>query len=286
MIAPSLSLPQSLIDKIINNAMMEDIGSIGDVTTNIICESGSRIRADIVARKPGTISGLDIAARVFKLLDPLIEITFGANDSDVVDCITPLICLNGDAKSILIGERTALNFLGLMSGVATETKSLVEAISHTNAKVSCTRKTIPGLRALQKYAVRCGGGVNHRFGLSDGILIKDNHIIAANGLGNAIKRAKTYSSHLHKIEVEIDSLEQIEIALDSGADVIMLDNMSNHDLEEAVRIVNGQALLEASGSVNLDNIVAIAETGVDIISVGWITHSFSSLDVALDFDFR
>ena len=191
--------------------------------------------------------------------------------------------VSGPARAILTGERTALNFLGHLSGVATETRRLVDAVKHTEARICCTRKTTPGLRALEKYAVRCGGGFNHRFGLGDGLLIKDNHIIAADGIGAATRAAKKRVGHMVKIEVEVDRLDQIQDALEGGADVIMLDNMSPEVMADAVKLIGGRAVVEASGSITLDTVAAVAESGVDVISVGWITHSAPCLDVGLDF---
>lgn len=276
-------IPLVLLDKVINFALEEDFGIGGDLTSNATIPSSLNSSAEIVTRSKGTIAGLEVAQRVFNIIDSSLDVNLTVEDGDVVESNVTVMRISGKSISILGAERTALNFLGILSGVASETRKLVDAIKGTNANICCTRKTIPGLRLLQKYAVKCGGGLNHRFGLGDGILIKDNHIYASNGMENAIKSARSICGHTQKIEVEIERLDQILPAIQSGADIIMLDNMKISDMEKAVNIINKQAFIEASGSVNIDNVRAIAETGVDIISVGWITHSAPSLDVGLDF---
>ena len=264
-------------------ALDEDLGRAGDVTSLAVIPQGTRAHAAIVARRSGTIAGLPLAAAAFRLLEPAIELQLFANDGDVVAAGTKLGTVAGTAHTVLAAERTALNFLGRLSGVATATAALVARVAHTKAKIVCTRKTTPGLRALEKYAVRCGGGVNHRFGLDDAILIKDNHIAVAGGIKAVLARAREAAGHLVKIEIEVDTLAQLEEVLAAGgADVVMLDNMDPATLREAVRMASGRVVLEASGGVTLDSVAAIAETGVDYISSGAITHSALNLDVALD----
>ncbi|MDX2223503.1 MAG: carboxylating nicotinate-nucleotide diphosphorylase [Rhodospirillaceae bacterium] len=275
--------PQHLIDDVIRRALAEDLGDAGDITTAAIIAPGSVSRAVIAARKPGTIAGLNMAARVFDLLGGGVTATPAVTDGDSVDGGAVLMHLAGATATILSGERVALNLLGRMSGVATATARIVRAVAGTSARICCTRKTIPGLRALEKYAVRCGGGINHRFGLYDAVLIKDNHIAAAGGVAAAIKAAQAKVGHMVKIEVEVDTLDQLDAALAAGADVVLLDNMSPAQLKEAVGRAHGRAVTEASGSVTADTAPAIAAAGVDLISVGWITHSAPCLDVGLDF---
>ena len=276
-------IPLLLLDKIIVNALEEDFGVGGDLTSALTVNQFTNSKAEIIARKPGVVACLEVSKRVFNIFDPDLKVDLLVNDGDMIKANTPIISISGKSTSILGAERTALNFLGILSGVATETRKLVDKISGTNTRVCCTRKTIPGLRILQKYAVKCGGGFNHRFGLSDGILIKDNHIKASGGIENAVKEIKSISGHMQKIEIEADNINQVIAAIDSGVDVIMLDNMTLSDIRNAIRIINKKVLVEASGSISVDNIRDIAETGVDIISVGWITHSAPSLDVGLDF---
>jgi nicotinate-nucleotide pyrophosphorylase (carboxylating) len=239
----------------------------------------------VVARKSGSISGLPLVDLTFRRLDPAVTITAHHRDGVAVAAKTALMTIEGDARAVLAAERTALNFLGHLSGVATEVAAFVKLIAHTKARVCCTRKTTPGLRALQKYAVRCGGGFNHRFGLDDAILIKDNHIAVAGGITAVLRRAKAAAGHLVKIEIEVDTLDQLGEVLDTGlADVALLDNMSPADMRKAVERVAGRLVLEASGGITLASAAAIAETGVDYLSSGAITHSAPSLDVALDIE--
>ena len=283
MTAPVRPLPLSLIDPIIQIALAEDIGTAGDITSGLTVHQDTQARAEIAARKSGVVAGGAIAARVFATLDPTVTTEICIEDGEVVEPGSVVLRVSGSAQSLLTAERTALNFLGHLSGVATETRKLVEAVAHTQARICCTRKTTPGLRALEKYAVRCGGGFNHRFGLGDGLLIKDNHVVAAEGVAAAVRDAKSKVGHMVKVEVEVDRLDQITDALAAGADVIMLDNMDPATMAQAVKQINGQAIVEASGSITLDTVAAVAESGVDVISVGWITHSAPCLDVGLDF---
>jgi len=284
MTAPVFPLPPSSRDALVRAALEEDLGTAGDITSEATVRAGVEASAHVVARKPGVMSGLDLAAAAFALSDEAITTKLLVSDGDKVDAGTAVMHVAGPARAVLTAERTALNFLGHLSGVATETRRLVDAVSHTSARICCTRKTTPGLRAVEKYAVRCGGGFNHRFGLGDGLLIKDNHIVAAEGIAAAVKGAKAKVGHMVKIEVEVDRLDQIQSALEAGADVIMLDNMAPDAMADAVKLIDGRAVVEASGSITLDTAAAVAESGVDVISVGWITHSAPCLDVGLDFD--
>ncbi len=283
MTTPAFPLAPATMDRVVLTALEEDLGTAGDITSSTTVSIDAQATADVVVRRPGAIAGLDVAARAFSLVDPTLRVDVLAADGDQVEQGSAILRVSGNARAILTAERTALNFLGHLSGVATETRKLVDAVAHTKAHICCTRKTTPGLRALEKYAVRCGGGFNHRFGLGDGLLIKDNHIVAADGIALAVRNAKSTIGHMVKIEVEVDRLDQIEAALDSGADVIMLDNMAPETMVEAVALIAERAVVEASGSITIDTAAAVAETGVDVISVGWITHSAPCLDVGLDF---
>ncbi len=280
---PAFPLPLALMDRIVLTALDEDLGTAGDITSRVTVSEDATARAEVVVRKSGVVAGLTVAARAFALVDPKLHVDMNVADGGQVEPGTVVLRISGHARAILTAERTALNFLGHLSGVASETRKLVNAVAHTKARICCTRKTTPGLRALEKYAVRCGGGFNHRFGLGDGLLIKDNHIVAAAGLSAAVRDAKAKVGHMVKIEVEVDRIDQIAAALDGGADVIMLDNMDPPTMSEAVRLIDGHAVVEASGSITIDTVAAVAESGVDVISVGWITHSAPCLDVGLDF---
>jgi nicotinate-nucleotide pyrophosphorylase (carboxylating) len=264
-------------------ALAEDLGRAGDVTSAATVPEPTQARARMVARKGGVIAGLAFAEAAFRKMAPEIEIRGVVYDGAKVDTGQVLMQVAGPARPILGAERVALNFVGHLSGVATATAAFVERIAHTAARMTCTRKTTPGLRAPEKYAVRCGGGFNHRFGLDDAILIKDNHIAVAGGVRAALTRARDVAGHLVKIEIEVDTLEELrEVLAAGGADVVLLDNMDLATLRRAVAITAGRLLTEASGGVTLDTVAAIAETGVDYISSGWMTHSAPQLDVALD----
>jgi nicotinate-nucleotide pyrophosphorylase (carboxylating) len=239
--------------------------------------------ARLVARKEGVVAGLEVAGQVFTVVDPLVAFSPAVEDGGAVAAGAVLAEVSGEARSILAAERTALNFLGHLSGIATATRRLADAVAGFRARIADTRKTTPGLRALEKEAVRAGGGVNHRFGLYDAVMIKDNHIAAAGGIEAAVAATRSAVGHTVKIEVEVASLEQLRVLLATPVDIVMLDNMRPEEMAEAVRLVAGRMLVEASGGVTLDNVRKVAETGVDIISVGWITHSAPALDVALDF---
>jgi nicotinate-nucleotide pyrophosphorylase (carboxylating) len=238
--------------------------------------------ARLVARRAGRIAGLEVACRAFTLLDPGVQVELRAADGDDAAAGTTLAVVSGPARSILSAERVALNLLGRLCGIATLTRDVVASVAGTGARVACTRKTTPGLRLLEKYAVRVGGGSNHRFGLDDAVLIKDNHVAVAGGVGEAVRRARAAVGHLVKIEVETTSLAQVREALDAGAEVILLDNMTPEMLREAVALVGGRAVTEASGGITPKNAAEVAGTGVDVLSLGWLTHSAPALDVALD----
>lgn len=276
------ALPDLLIEPIVRAALAEDLGRAGDVTSLATIDADARFAAVFAARKDGRVAGLDCARIAVKALDPTA--TFEIVTPDGADAAPGAVLarVEGNARALLSAERVALNLLGRLCGIATLTRAYVRAIDGTGAAITDTRKTTPGLRALEKYAVRCGGGVSHRFGLDDAILIKDNHIAASGSVGEAVRRAKTFAGHLMKVEVEVDGLNQLAEALAEKPDVILLDNFSLEDLRTAVREVRGRAILEASGGVSLETVRAIAETGVNVISVGALTHSAPSLDIGLD----
>ena len=277
-------LPPFIIDEAVRAALQEDLGLAGDITTNACIPADATSRAVIATRKPGVIAGLDLAAAAFRLIDPSIKVDIISHDGAHVEEGYVVLAMNGPSRGILSAERVALNFLGRLSGIATATAALVEAAKGTKAHIVCTRKTTPTLRVFEKYAVRCGGGHNHRFGLYDAVMIKDNHIAAAGGVAKALRVAKAAVGHMVKIEIEVDTAEALEEAIAEGADIILLDNMSIEELKRSVAFVAGRAILEASGNVTLQTVRAIAETGVDIISSGWITHSAPTLDLGLDFE--
>jgi nicotinate-nucleotide pyrophosphorylase (carboxylating) len=268
------------LDRIIENALAEDIHT-GDITTLAVMRDKREARARLTAKEPMVLAGIEAAARVFHLLDPRILFTPRFSDGDALETGDNIAEITGDAAALLQGERVALNILQRMSGVATLTARYVAAVKGTKARVVDTRKTAPGLRILDKYAVRVGGGTNHRTGLYDGVLIKENHITAAGGIGVAVSRARAWIPHTMKIEVETETLAEVAQALAAGADIIMLDNMDTATMREGVAMIAGRALVEASGGVNLETIREIAETGVDIISVGALTHSARALDISM-----
>ena len=277
-------LRRILIEPLVRGALLEDLGRAGDLTTDLIVPLEVPARAALVARESGVVAGLDLAKLAFALIDPEISVEIAANDGSVVAPGAVIARINGPARGILTAERTALNFLGHLSGIASVTASIVAAVHGTKAKIVCTRKTTPGLRTVEKYAVRAGGGANHRFGLDDALLIKDNHIAIAGGVAPALRRARAGVGHLVKIEVEVDTLDQLREALGEGADAVLLDNMSLEMLAKAVAIVDGRAITEASGRVTPKSAPSIAATGVDLISIGWLTHSAPVLDIGLDFE--
>ncbi len=277
-----MKLPQIVIDDLVRRTLFEDLGHGHDSTTQALIPANTNGTLVMRAREAGILAGKDIAAAAFRLFDPSLTVTSHLEDSQALKPEDAILTVEGSAASILSAERTALNFMTHLSGVATQTARYVEATSGTKASITCTRKTLPGLRAVQKYAVRTGGGKNHRFGLDDGILIKDNHIALAGGIGPAIERAHKNAGHMVKIEIEVDTLEQLESALGHDIDAVMLDNMGHNNLHQAVSLIDGRVLAEASGGVNLDTVRGIAESGVDIISVGALTHSVTALDIGLD----
>ncbi len=272
-----------LVEPVVRRALEEDLGRAGDVTSDLIVPAERRLTARLVARKAGTTAGLIAAECAFALVDPSLKVRIDIGDGSRAQAGALLATVEGPARSILTAERVALNFVGHLSGVATATRALVDAVAGTKARIVCTRKTTPGLRVLEKYAVRCGGGFNHRFGLDDAVLIKDNHLAAAGGITPAVERVRAGLGHVVKIELEVDSLAQLDEALALGVDTILLDNMSLEALARAAVLAKGRAVLEASGNVTLATVRAVAETGVDYISSGAITHSAPNLDVGLDF---
>ena len=275
-------LPPLLYEDLIRSALREDLGRAGDLTTDAVVPAEAEARAAIVARREGRVAGIEVAARVFQILDPAVETEIFVDDGADAAPGDTLVRLRGPARAILTAERTALNILGRLCGIATLTRAFVRAVEGTEAQVVCTRKTTPGLRALEKYAVRCGGGVNHRFGLDDAVLIKDNHLAVAGGVRQAVEAVQRSVGHMVKIELEVDTLEQLEEGLVIGVDAVLLDNMDPETLRKAVTLVNGRCLTEASGGIDLETAATVAATGVDLLSVGALTHSASWLDVSLE----
>jgi len=273
------------IEAAVTRALDEDLGRAGDITSTATIPEDRAGRAVVVARQAGVIAGLPLVVMAFRRLDPDIAIAPHARDGEPVSRGTKLMTISGNARALLSAERVALNFLGHLSGIATATAAFVARISHTKARIICTRKTTPGLRALEKYAVRCGGGYNHRFGLDDAILIKDNHIAVAGGIKPVLDRAKGTAGHLVKIEIEVDSLNQLKEVLDVGlADVVLIDNFDLEAMRKAVAMAAGRVVIEASGGITLESAAAIAETGVDYLSSGALTHSVQNLDIGLDIE--
>jgi nicotinate-nucleotide pyrophosphorylase (carboxylating) len=272
-----------LVEPLVRAALAEDLGRAGDITSDLTIAENATGTARLMARREGVLAGLGVAETAFHLVDPALSFTARLADGARLKPGDEIVRIDGRLRAILAAERVALNFLGHLSGVATATAALVDAVKGTKARITCTRKTLPGLRLLQKYAVRCGGGFNHRFGLDDAVLIKDNHIAAAGGIKPALERARAGLGHMAKIEIEVDTLAQLEDSLALSADTILLDNMSLQDLRRAVALAKGRAVLEASGNVTLATVRGIAETGVDYISSGAITHSAPNLDLGLDF---
>jgi nicotinate-nucleotide pyrophosphorylase (carboxylating) len=280
--APPLPLLPLQYEPLLRRALEEDLGLAGDLTTLAVVPAEERASGRIVARKAGVVAGLQVAADVFPLLDPKAQVTLRCADGERVGPGAVLAEVSGPARALLTGERVALNVLGRLCGIATATRGIVDAIAGTRARVVCTRKTTPGLRALEKYAVRAGGGSNHRFGLDDAVLIKDNHLAIAGSVAEAVRRARAGVGHLVKVEVEVDTLEMLAAALACPVDAVLLDNMTPEQLGEAVTLVRGRVITEASGGISPDTARAVAESGVDLLSVGWLTHSAPALDVALD----
>jgi nicotinate-nucleotide pyrophosphorylase (carboxylating) len=275
-------LPDLLVEPVVRAALAEDFGRAGDITSQACIPAEARMEARFVARKAGVLAGLGCARLAFAALDPEVRFAAHLSDGDKLKPGELIATVSGSARVILAGERTALNLLGRLSGIASLTAAYVAKASGTRARIIDTRKTTPLLRALEKYAVRCGGGDNHRFGLDDAILIKDNHVAACGGVAEAVRRARAAAGHMVKLEVEVDSLDQLREALEAAPDIVMLDNFGLADLETAVALAGGRVVLEASGGVSLETVAAIARTGVDLISVGALTHSAPVLDIGLD----
>ena len=280
--SPHLELPSLLVERAVAAALKEDLGDAGDITTDAIIAPEAHGEAKIVARKAGVVAGLDLAETAFRMLDPKVKFTRVVEDGGKVAAKGTIAEIQGSTRALLTGERTALNFLGRLSGIATLTAAFVAAVDGTPARIAETRKTTPGLRAFEKYAVRAGGGVNHRFGLYDAVLVKDNHIAAAGGITNALAKLQARVGHLVKIEVEVDTLAQLEQALEFPIDAVLLDNMDVETLRAAVAMVKGRVVTEASGGVSLETVGEIAKTGVDVISIGALTNAPRSLDSSLE----
>lgn len=285
LLAPGAFLSPLVVENAVRAALEEDLGRAGDITSAATIPENRKATAKLVARKPGVIAGLACAAEAFRQLDPNVSFQARTRDGERAAARQPLAEIAGDARAILSAERVALNFMTHLSGVATLTAAYAAKIAHTKAKIIDTRKTTPGLRALEKYAVRCGGGVNHRIGLDDAVLIKDNHIAVAGGIAPVLQAARAAVGHLVKIEIEVDTLDQFaEVLKAGGADVVMLDNMDPAVMKRAVEMNAGKLVLEASGGVSLETVAKIAESGIDVISVGALTHSAPTLDIGLDIE--
>lgn len=277
------ALNEILIKPIVEAALTEDLGRRGDVTSQATIPAGMQAQLQIKARQAGVVCGMDLARLSFALVDAEIAFVAEVADGDRVEADTVLATVRGNAHHLLTAERTALNFMTHLSGIATATRQVVDSVSNYPAQITCTRKTIPGLRIVQKYAVRCGGGRNHRLGLDDAILIKDNHIAIAGDIKAAIEKAQAFAGHLIPIEVEVDTIDQLKQALDAGANLVLLDNMPPDVLSQAVALCEGRAKTEASGGVTPETVQAVAKTGVDFIAMGYLTHSTTALDIGLDF---
>ena len=277
------ALDEVLLRPLVEAALTEDLGRRGDVTSQATIPADMQAKLEIKARQAGVICGMDLARLSFAMVDPQIEFVAQVADGEWVDAGTVLASVGGNARHLLTAERTALNFMTHLSGIATDTRKIVDSVAEYPAQITCTRKTIPGLRIVQKYAVRCGGGRNHRLGLDDAILIKDNHIAIAGDIKTAIKQAQDFAGHLIPIEVEVDTLAQLAQALDAGVSLVLLDNMSPEILVQAVTMCKGRARTEASGGITPETVQAAAKTGVDFIAMGYLTHSTTALDIGLDF---
>ena len=277
------ALDKVLLKPLVEEALLEDLGRRGDVTSQATIPADMQAQLEIKARQSGVICGMDLARLAFALVDEQIDFVAEVVDGQRVVANTVLATVRGNARHLLTAERTALNFMTHLSGIATATRQIVDSVADYPAQVTCTRKTIPGLRTVQKYAVRCGGGRNHRLGLDDAILIKDNHIAIAGDITTAILQAQNFAGHLIPIEVEVDTLVQLELALEAGVNLVLLDNMPPNILRQAVTMCQGRAKTEASGGITPDSVVAVAETGVDFIAMGYLTHSTTALDMGLDF---
>jgi nicotinate-nucleotide pyrophosphorylase (carboxylating) len=274
-----------IIEEAVRAALAEDIGRAGDITSIATIPADMQARCVMAPRKSGVICGLSVAEAAFKIVDPSITFEALAEDGEEFPVPrTPVARITGNARAILTAERTALNFISHMSGIATQTARFVDLVKHTNAKICCTRKTTPNLRAFEKYAIRCGGGLNHRFGLDDAFLIKDNHIAVCGGIKQALQACKAHAGHLVKIEIEVDGLDQLREVIEEGADVVLFDNMTPEQMAEGVKMIGGKMRTEASGGINIESVKAVAESGVDMISSGALTHSSAILDIGLDIE--
>lgn len=276
------SLPRIMVEPVVRAALLEDVGRSGDITSQAVVPAGTQAHLQLVARESGVLAGIEVAKLAFMLMDENCSFDVLCEDGTDLQAGTVIADIQGDARAMLTAERTALNFLGHLSGIASATRLIARAIAPYGTKVSCTRKTLPGMRMLQKYAVRVGGGSNHRFGLDDAVLIKDNHVAIAGGVRAALTRAKENVGHLVKVELEVDTLEQLDEALQCGVDVVLLDNMPIPMLKEAVQRIGGRAICEASGGITPESAIAVAQTGVNQIAMGWLTHSVRVLDIGLD----
>ena len=276
-------LPRIMLEPLVRMALLEDLGRAGDVTTDAVIPAEAVSSVALVARQPGIVAGLDLALLAFQLVDPGIEAKVERADGSPLAPGDVIATLSGPARGLLTAERTALNFMCHLSGIASATAGIVAAVQGSRASICCTRKTMPGLRAVQKYAVRVGGGSNHRFGLDDAVLIKDNHVAMAGGIRSAVDRVRAHVGHMVKIELEVDSLAQLEEALSLELDAVLLDNMAPPMLREAVTLVGGRMITEASGRITPETAPAVAASGVDLISIGWLTHSATVLDIGLDY---
>ena len=275
-------LPAIMVEPAVRAALLEDLGRAGALTTDAIVPASARATTVLRARQPGVVAGLDFARTAFRLIDPAIAMEVARHDGSTLVPGDVIATVAGPARGILTAERTALNFLGHLSGIASATRGVVDAIAGHKAQIVCTRKTLPGMRVAQKYAIRVGGGSNHRFGLDDAVLIKDNHVAIAGGVAEAVARARAGVGHMVKIELEVDTLDQLREALSLRVDAVLLDNMGPEMLTEAVRMVDGRAITEASGGITPATAPAVAASGVDLISIGWLTHSARVLDIGLD----
>ncbi len=275
-------LSSLLVEDAVRAALLEDLGRAGDITTDSVVAEDVHMVAVLAARQPGRVAGVAFAETAFRLVDAIVHVEVEKDDGRDVEPGDVIATLRGPARAILTGERVALNYLCHLSGIATATRAIIRAVEGHKARVTCTRKTTPGLRAFEKFAVRMGGGANHRFGLDDGVLIKDNHIAVAGGIRPAIEKARAGVGHMVKVEVEVDTLDQLREALEAGIDAVLLDNMTPEQLKEAVTMIDGRCVAEASGRVTAETAGAIAAAGVDVISAGWLTHSAPALDIGLD----
>ncbi|MEJ2078981.1 MAG: carboxylating nicotinate-nucleotide diphosphorylase [Acidobacteriota bacterium] len=277
-----MKLPRLLYEDLVRRALLEDLGRVGDLTSDSIIPLEARVRGNLISREPGCVAGMFVSTLAFSIMDPDVRIEYHVQDGDRIEPGQALATVDGEARSLLSAERSALNFLALLSGIATATRGIVDRLRGYDTKIVCTRKTTPGLRTLEKYAVRAGGGFNHRFGLDDAVLIKDNHLAVAGSIEEAVRRVRYCVGHTVKVEIEVDTLEQLEIALGQPIDAVLLDNMTIDQVKAAVKMVRRRLVTEVSGGITPETAIAYGAAGVDLISVGWLTHSAPALDVSLD----